>query len=711
MCFTMTDSTLKCSAVICIGLAWIASAQTPPSTLNPRDVEVVRLGTSEQLNMPVNVPRGWAVVIGISAYKNLPPEKNLSYPEKDAENVYSALISKEGGNIDYGNIKKLIGPEATLANIRDALEVWLPSKAKPGDRVIVFFVGHGSVDDGTKQGYLAPYDVDAAKLAETAYPMERLGKVLSENVKAGWKVLLVDACHSGQINVNSTQTEDTTLAEVSKSLRGLPQGVLTLTSSRASERSFEDKALGGGSGVFSHFLVQGWLGAADLDPKDGKVTADELVNYVRSHVSQYVQAQSDKDRQTPWESGDFADDLILGYNEQRREGLKDQLSAPTSGNIIVEVNLDDVEVSIDGQRQGMASHDKPLPIPGLPSGEHTVTGARMGYDPATVVINVVPGYTKNVSLQLLYARAIKPTAKTYFNQGEEIWNRSKAKKSDLATAAELFSKALKEDNSYSAAALELCRVQQAQDKTEDALKSCSKAVKIDSTSVEARSQWAVLLMDHGDYEEAVRQLQTAVTQDPKNPLVRSLLAEALYWADHFEDAEKEADRAIALDSSLSQGYLERADARRSQEKWDQAIADYNQSLQFQQFGSGFLRLAAYYGIGHGVTKNRSGRQTLSRSETAAANYGLCACEIGKRDYSRAITFCKRALAVDKEDTASYLSLARSYAELFSDDNRRAYLLGAKESIEAVLRINPNLDKAASLKGELNKINEILPNVH
>ena len=703
MWFSMTDSTLKCSAVICIGLAWIASAQTPSSTLSQRDIGIVRLGTPEQL-MPVDVPHGWAVVIGISAYKNLPPDNNLKYPEKDAENVSNALTSKEAGNIDYGNIKKLIGPDATLANIRDALEVWLPSKAQPGDRVIVFFAGHGVVD-ANKQGYLAPYDVDVdpEKLADTGYSMARLGKVLSEQVKAGWKALFVDACHSGGITVDST------FEQVNQSLHGLPQGVLTLTSSKASQQSFEDPNLAGGSGVFSYFLVQGWLGAADSQPPDGKVTAFELVDYVQNNVGKYALERGH--RQSPWDSGNFDDDLILGYNDQRRGDLRDRASRPADGNIYVEVNLDDVEVSIDGQLRGRASHDKPLPIPGLSSGEHTVTGARMGYDPATVVINVVPGYTKNVSLKLLYARAIKKTAQTWFNQGEEIWNKSKAKNSDLAKAAEFFSKALKEEASYSAAALELCRVQEAQDKTEDALKSCSKAVKIDSTDVEARSQWAVLLMDHGDYEEAVRELRTAVAQDAKNPLVYSLLAEALYLADHPDDAEEEADRAIALDNSLSQAYLERGDARRSQEKWDQAIADYNQSLRFQQFGSGYLRLVAYYGIGHGVTKNRSGRRTLSRSETASANYGLCAAEIGKQDYTRAITFCKRALVADKDDTESYLLLAQVYVDLFSDDQRLAYKLGAKENIETALRINPDLADAKRLQAQLREINGWIPNVH
>ena len=37
-----------------------------------------------------------------------------------------------------------------------------------------------------------------------AYPMSTLGDVLANRVKAGWKVLLTDACHSGKINPATT---------------------------------------------------------------------------------------------------------------------------------------------------------------------------------------------------------------------------------------------------------------------------------------------------------------------------------------------------------------------------------------------------------------------------------------------------------------------------------------------------------------------------
>ena len=83
---------------------------------------------------------------------------------------------------------------------------------------MVYFVGHGATDEEGR-GYLVPYDMDPARTVATAYPMQQLGSVFSTRVKARWKILLLDACHSCKVTVDSTP------GKVSESLRGLPQGM------------------------------------------------------------------------------------------------------------------------------------------------------------------------------------------------------------------------------------------------------------------------------------------------------------------------------------------------------------------------------------------------------------------------------------------------------------------------------------------------------
>src|ERR1700689_1041705 len=71
---------------------------------------------------PVTIPRGYALVVGIATYKNLPPKAQLDYPERDAESIYSVLINPEGGNFRAENVHRLIGAKATLANLKQDLE-------------------------------------------------------------------------------------------------------------------------------------------------------------------------------------------------------------------------------------------------------------------------------------------------------------------------------------------------------------------------------------------------------------------------------------------------------------------------------------------------------------------------------------------------------------------------------------------------------------
>ena len=68
---------------------------------------------------------------------------------------------------------------------------------KEGDRVLIYFAGHGFLKDG--KGYLAPHDFDRNNIDATGYPMDELGSVMGSKINATYKILLTDACHSGAI--------------------------------------------------------------------------------------------------------------------------------------------------------------------------------------------------------------------------------------------------------------------------------------------------------------------------------------------------------------------------------------------------------------------------------------------------------------------------------------------------------------------------------
>src|SRR5262245_8214441 len=69
-------------------------------------------------------PRSYGVVVGVAQYANLLPKDQLRFTERDAERIYSILISPTGGNFKAENVHRLIGPKATLQGLRRELEEW-----------------------------------------------------------------------------------------------------------------------------------------------------------------------------------------------------------------------------------------------------------------------------------------------------------------------------------------------------------------------------------------------------------------------------------------------------------------------------------------------------------------------------------------------------------------------------------------------------------
>jgi hypothetical protein len=112
----------------------------------------------------------------------------------------------------------------------------------------------------------------------------------------------------------------------------------------------------------------------------------------------------------------------------------------------------------------------------------------------------------------------------------------------------------------------------------------------------------------------------------------------------------------------------------------------------------------------GIKKNRSGRQTIYRSLAASAYFGLCGCELGKEDFREALHYCNQVIQLDQNDVDSRILIAQAYAGLFSQNNRRDYLLKTKSSIDEALHLNPDQEKAPQLRAKLKEINELLTNV-
>ncbi len=171
--------------------------QIQVSVLNARGIESARQSLRVRYQGPAAPARRWLVAIGVSKYQD--KEKNLSYAAKDARDLAAALGKPDPG---FESTRKLVilNEKATRSAILEAREQLKESKVD--DQVIVFYAGHGLLDDKLDY-YLATSDINFESPAGRGLPYEGLESLL-DGIHARHKILLVDACNSGEIDREST---------------------------------------------------------------------------------------------------------------------------------------------------------------------------------------------------------------------------------------------------------------------------------------------------------------------------------------------------------------------------------------------------------------------------------------------------------------------------------------------------------------------------
>ncbi len=682
-------------ACVCIPLlAAFALAQQPEQRQRDLRVEKDLPAEAPLAPGPVRIPRSYALVVGIAAYKNLPEHQQLRYSERDAEAMYSVLISPEGGNFRAENVHKLIGERATLANLRRELEHWLPSVAAAEDRVLVYFAGHGFVVGGVP--YLAPYDFDLNDVKNTAYPMADLGHLFGARIKAKWKVLLTDSCHSGAI------TPDTDVQTINRSLLDLTTSLFSLTASRDRERSFESPDWGGGHGIFTYYVVRGMEGAAD-ENRDGIVTADELAEYVRRNVREATNGA-----QTPTsDRASFDPNMLLAYVPSR---IRAEAPAPPKyGALIFESNMDGVEVFVDGKSVGVVNKDRPLRLPGLVPGAHTIKGVKMGYEPDGPREEMVyPGQEKTVTIKILILRRRNKAALDALDKGLEFYQKGFAENYRKAVAN--FHRALQLDPAYSQAALYLGRAYNALYEEAQAQQYFRKAIEIDPDYMEARASYAGMLLDIGDVDEAIRQLNVVTRRNPDDEMALYLQAQAFRMKGLYKDSIESARRAIRLNPANPEARFWLAESLRLSRQYADAITEYAEYLRLSDFNSKLAGKMNYYVlgflIGHGK-KRRAAQQDIWRDLRSLAHFGICDAQRKLSNFDEAIKHCRQSLSYDPEDPYVHYALGLAYARKAQNTGSLETLSAARVHFRAMLDINSEMAEADYARKNIASIEALL----
>lgn len=686
-------------------------AQTPPKqdqNDRSRDLKPVRPDGQGATVPSTGVSQSYALVIGIAHYQNLPESAQLQYPDRDAEAVYSTLISEQGGQFPANHVHMLTGPQATRANVLHELQDWLPGVTAPQDRVVVYFAGHGFISAG--KAYLAPYDIDLKKISDSAIAMDLLGSLIGTRIHGSWKVLITDACHSGAI------TPETNPAELNQSLLNVHQSIFSLTASRDREQSFESPDWGGGHGIFTYYVVRGLAGEADAN-SDGIVTADELAEYVHTNVRTATQG-----RQNPTsERGSFDPNMVLAYDPARAK-------APTAtaslqyGTLVVQTNMDNTELWLDGKQVGVVTKAGALRLPGLTPGSHTVKGVHMGYEPDGPREEMVyPGQETTVSLRILIPRQRNRTAVDLLDQGVDLYK--KGSEANYRKAEEKVSQAVALDPNYSRAYMYLGRIENAlfaDDKATDAFK---KAIAIDPDYEEARVSYAAALLDQGGLDEAVRQLTAALERQPGDGTALYLLSQAYARQGDYNAGKSTAIRAVKATPANGEAHFWLAECLRHLNEATDGEAEYQQYLRLTNFNSGAAGQVNYYlagfvlGIGK---KRRAAEQDIWREQQAQANLGICDCEWMQKRDDAAVPYCLKALSLLPSDLWAnyrlgliYVEQANAKSQTGAGGNSKdakdvvSLLKEAKVRFSNVIAANPDTDEANRARQYLTRIDSAL----
>ena len=251
---------------------------------------VISRGVIVTADKPVNTITGdiYAIITGVSNYQGINP---LKYADKDAILFRDFLKTPNGGSTKPENILELINENAKAADFNVKAYAWLQSKKlKKGDRLFIYFSGHGDAMNEDLYFFL-PYDCAPSK---DDHNYLGTGNINLHTVKTlfikpqtakGVEVLLImDACRTNELPGGKEGQQNFTNNFIAEQ----KMGEIILLSTGAGQVSIESPSIGNGHGLFTYYLIDGLAGAADKDSlngdNDGNVSLSEIGAYVKTQV-------------------------------------------------------------------------------------------------------------------------------------------------------------------------------------------------------------------------------------------------------------------------------------------------------------------------------------------------------------------------------------------------------------------------------------------
>ena len=197
--------------------------------------------------------RRWVLAVG--ANDGGAKRETLQYAVSDAQNFVQVMETM--GGVDAG----VLLSDPHIDHLEEALYVLhnrVASAEAARREVIIYYSGHA--------------DENGLRLGESLFSYARLRNAM-DRMEAEVHIAILDACASGAITrLKGGRRQKAFMVDASSDMRGYA----FLTSSSEDEAAQESDAIG--ASFFSHYLVSGLRGAADVTG-DGRVTLNEAYHF------------------------------------------------------------------------------------------------------------------------------------------------------------------------------------------------------------------------------------------------------------------------------------------------------------------------------------------------------------------------------------------------------------------------------------------------
>ncbi|MFT5820674.1 MAG: WD40 repeat protein [Crocinitomix sp.] len=296
------------------------------SCMNSNGVESLYEGFEIIRDSDVEKHDLYIAAIGVSNYKD--ERFNLKYPTKDAQDILNKF-NEETGKERYNEVhsKLLVNEAVTKEGIQSLGEFF--SACTHEDFAIIFIAGHGVLNVDYDYFYGA-YDMDFDSPDERGIPYTQISGIL-DKVKAYQKLLIMDTCHSGELDEDDIEEgQDPEVEQGDVQFRGVAsnirkkEGVGLDNSRKYTESLFSDITKGTGAtvissaggaeyamesdqwrnGLFTYVFIQGL---------SQKVSGDVYLSEIRAYVNREVRKLSnEKQIPTAREENINMDYIIFG---------------------------------------------------------------------------------------------------------------------------------------------------------------------------------------------------------------------------------------------------------------------------------------------------------------------------------------------------------------------------------------------------------------